>query len=100
LKFLNNQWTSPEALLYGKFSPMSDVWSFGVVLWVTKRMGFIGNDFQEMLSYGEIPYSALTNKETVEKVKSGQILSKPANCPDELYNLMKGEVVKKCEIYF
>lgn len=42
-----------------------------------------------MLSFGEIPYSSLTNKEVLERVKTGLILSKPASCSDELYSLLK-----------
>ena len=27
------RWMSPEAVVYGKFTIQSDVWSFGVVMW-------------------------------------------------------------------
>jgi len=63
-------------LLYGRFSSKSDVFSFGVVLW-------------EIFSYGQIPYPELSNKQAKDQVVSGVVLSKPDDCPDEIYNLMK-----------
>lgn len=27
------KWTSPEAIRYRKFTPKSDVWSYGVTIW-------------------------------------------------------------------
>ena len=42
------RWTAIEAVLHHKFSPASDVWSFGILLW-------------EMWSYGAMPYKGWTN---------------------------------------
>ena len=37
------RWTAPEAIDYRKFTPASDVWSYGVLLW-------------EIMSFAERPY--------------------------------------------
>ena len=70
------RWTSPEALKFSKFSKKSDVWSFGVLLW-------------EIITYGYTPYPGISNREVMEKVESGYRMSCPANCPEELYSIMK-----------
>ena len=43
-------WSAPEAIQYHHFSPASDVWSFGIVMW-------------EVMSYGERQYWELSNHE-------------------------------------
>ena len=51
------------------------IWAFGIMMW-------------EILEYAAIPYSGMTNKETVDYIKKGERLSKPTLCPTELYTLM------------
>ncbi|XP_025076692.1 putative molluscan insulin-related peptide(s) receptor [Pomacea canaliculata] len=69
------RWMAPESLKDGVFTTMSDVWSYGVVLW-------------EMVTLAAQPYQGMTNEETLRYVSDGHILEKPAGCPEELFNLM------------
>ncbi|CAF0795139.1 unnamed protein product [Didymodactylos carnosus] len=69
------RWLSLEALLAGIYSEMSDVWSFGVLLW-------------EMFSYGLQPYHGATNPEAIEMIRDRKLLPCPVNCPKKMYILM------------
>jgi len=42
------KWTALEAILYDKFSTMSDVWLFGIVIY-------------EIITYGWFPYPGMNN---------------------------------------
>ena len=62
------RWMAPESLLYQKFSVMSDVWSFGVLMW-------------EVLTFGTVrPYKGLEGADVAYAVAEGQILPKPRGC--------------------
>ncbi|CAF0791486.1 unnamed protein product [Rotaria sp. Silwood1] len=69
------RWMSIESLLSGIYSEMSDVWSFGVLLW-------------EMFSYGTQPYYGYTNPEVIEMIRDRILLSCPLNCSKKIYALM------------
>ncbi|XP_044241541.1 tyrosine-protein kinase Srms [Ursus arctos] len=69
------KWTAPEAASYRIYSPKSDVWSFGVLLY-------------EVFTYGQCPYEGLSNHETLQQVTRGYRLPRPASCPAEVYTLM------------
>ncbi|XP_006903373.1 PREDICTED: tyrosine-protein kinase transmembrane receptor ROR2-like [Elephantulus edwardii] len=73
--FLPIRWMSPEAIMYGKFSIDSDIWSYGVVLW-------------EIFSYGLQPYCGYSNQDVVEMIRNRQVLPCPDDCPSWVYALM------------
>ena len=70
------RWMAPESLSMGKFSVASDVWSFGVVLW-------------EMVTFGETPFTGMNNNSVMQNIKKGGMLTRPNNCPDSIYDLMR-----------
>lgn len=74
--YLPVRWMPPEALLYGKFTVKSDVWSFGVLLW-------------EVYTYGRQPYYGMSNYEVIDRVKTGQFLDCPDLCPAPIYEVMR-----------
>ena len=69
------KWMAPEALLYRTYSPASDVWSFGMVLY-------------EIWSVGLKPYHDLTNKEAIEQLQDRLCQPPPPGCPRAVYKLM------------
>ncbi|PFX22876.1 Muscle, skeletal receptor tyrosine protein kinase [Stylophora pistillata] len=70
------RWMPPEALLLGKFTLESDIYSFGVLLW-------------EIYTLALQPYYGYTNEEVVEFIKKGVHLGQPEDCPDHVYQIMK-----------
>eukprot|EP01114_Cavostelium_apophysatum_P021699 TRINITY_DN7641_c0_g1_i1.p1 TRINITY_DN7641_c0_g1~~TRINITY_DN7641_c0_g1_i1.p1 ORF type:complete len:1296 (+),score=191.81 TRINITY_DN7641_c0_g1_i1:64-3951(+) len=71
------RWSAPEVILYKKYSPASEIWSFGIVMW-------------EILSYGALPYAWLSNREVAEQLPQGLKLSRPTGeqCSAELWNII------------
>ncbi|XP_060788993.1 tyrosine-protein kinase Lyn-like isoform X2 [Neoarius graeffei] len=69
------KWTAPEAINYGSFTIKSDMWSFGILLY-------------EIVTYGKIPYTGLSNSEVMARVQRGYRMQCPNNCPPELYEIM------------
>ncbi|XP_052240273.1 insulin-like peptide receptor isoform X2 [Dreissena polymorpha] len=69
------RWMAPESLKDGVFTSMTDVWSYGVVLW-------------EMATLAEQPYQGLANEEVLQYVGIGKIMEMPEGCPQLLYDLM------------
>jgi len=69
------RWMAPESLVIGIFTSLSDVWSFGVLMW-------------EITSLDEQPYIVKTNKEVISYVRAGDRLPMTLNCPSMLYQLM------------
>ncbi|XP_065062879.1 inactive tyrosine-protein kinase transmembrane receptor ROR1-like [Rhopilema esculentum] len=73
------RWMPPEALLYGKFTVESDVYSYGILLW-------------EIFTYALQPFYGYSNDEVVKFIKKGVVLPKPDICPNEIYD----KVMTKC----
>ncbi|XP_030044935.1 tyrosine-protein kinase transmembrane receptor ROR2-like, partial [Microcaecilia unicolor] len=69
------RWMSPEAIMYGKFSIDSDIWSYGVVVW-------------ETFGYGLQPYCGYSNQDVIEMIRNRQVLPCPDECPAWIYALM------------
>ncbi|XP_072048334.1 fibroblast growth factor receptor 3-like [Amphiura filiformis] len=69
------RWMAPEALLRGIYSQMSDVWSFGVVMW-------------EIASRGEKPYPGISAKDVVIFLKDGNKMVPPRSCEQKICNIM------------
>uniref|UniRef100_A0A2C9JDN5 Tyrosine-protein kinase receptor n=1 Tax=Biomphalaria glabrata TaxID=6526 RepID=A0A2C9JDN5_BIOGL len=70
------RWMAPESLMDGIFTTMSDIWSYGIVLW-------------EMVTLAEQPYQGLGNEEVLRFVSEGRVMTAPIGCPVDLYDLMK-----------
>ncbi|XP_068081120.1 tyrosine-protein kinase Src64B [Anabrus simplex] len=71
------KWTAPEAIVYGRFTIKSDVWSYGIFL-------------MELFTYGQVPYPGMHGREVIEQVEKGYRMPKPLthSIPDSIYKLM------------
>ena len=78
------RWMAPESLDDREFSPASDVWSFGVLLW-------------EMYYPNQLPYAEFNNVQVLSKVLSGHRLSIPPAYPASVASIMKACWQKKPE---
>lgn len=70
------RWMSPESLALGIFTPSSDVWSFGVLIY-------------EIVTFGSFPFQGKSNNEVLEYVKSGNTVSIPTGVGSKLEQLLK-----------
>ncbi|XP_018904229.2 tyrosine-protein kinase Fer isoform X2 [Bemisia tabaci] len=75
MKQIPIKWTAPEALNFGKYTSLCDVWSYGVLCW-------------EIFSRGGTPYNGLSNTKAREKIDAGYRMPAPESTPDEMYRLM------------
>jgi len=70
------RWMSPESLSDGLFTPMSDIWSFGVLLY-------------EMITFGSFPFQGLSNNQVLGQVKSGNTLEVPKGIKPQMSLLLR-----------
>merc|ERR1719347_166916 len=70
------RWMSPESLSDGLFTPMSDIWSFGVLLY-------------EVITFGSFPFQGLSNNQVLSHVKAGNTLNVPQGIKEQLSLLLK-----------
>ncbi|KAK0182862.1 hypothetical protein PV327_000951 [Microctonus hyperodae] len=75
MKQIPIKWTAPEALNFGKYTSLCDVWSYGVLMW-------------EIFSKGGNPYSGMSNSQAREKIDAGFRLPAPDGTLEEVYRLM------------
>lgn len=75
MKQIPIKWTAPEALNFGKYTSLCDVWSYGILIW-------------EIFSKGGNPYSGMSNSQAREKIDAGYRMPAPNGTPDEMYRLM------------
>jgi len=69
------KWTAPESCQYNRFTTKSDVWSFGIFMF-------------EVITYGQTPYPAMSNAETLRAIDNGYRMPKPDRCPQDYYDEM------------
>ena len=69
------RWMPLEALRDASFSHKSDVFGFGVLVW-------------EMCTLGKPPWGAFGLQDVVQGLKDGERLQRPADCPDQLHDLL------------
>jgi len=69
------RWMATECLECFEYSPASDVWSYGVLLW-------------ELCSLAQTPYASVDPFEMLTYLKSGLRLPQPENCPDDFFTVM------------
>ena len=70
------RWMAPESLSRKEFSPATDVWSFGIVMW-------------EMHYPKDTPYADMSNMEVATNVSHGMRLSIPQAYPQSVVEIMK-----------
>ncbi|KAL9964662.1 hypothetical protein ACROYT_G028337 [Oculina patagonica] len=70
------KWTAYEALLFGRYTTKSDVWSFGVVLY-------------EIFTIGGSPYPRTDGRKMADLLNRGYRMPKPSHVDGALYKIMQ-----------
>uniref|UniRef100_A0A8C5Q9K4 receptor protein-tyrosine kinase n=1 Tax=Leptobrachium leishanense TaxID=445787 RepID=A0A8C5Q9K4_9ANUR len=75
--FLPLKWMAPESIFNNLYTTLSDVWSFGILLW-------------EIFTLGGTPYPELPmNEQFYNAIKRGYRMSKPSYASDEIHEIMQ-----------
>nr|AWT24648.1 PDGFRB [Protopterus annectens] len=75
--FLPVKWMAPESIFNNLYTTLSDVWSYGILLW-------------EIFSLGGTPYPELPmNDQFYNAIKRGYRMSKPSYASEEIYEIMQ-----------
>ncbi|XP_051942058.1 tyrosine-protein kinase receptor TYRO3 [Hippocampus zosterae] len=83
------KWIALESLADNVYTTQSDVWAFGVTMW-------------EVMTRGQTPYPGVENSEIYEYLIRGERLKKPAECRQDIYDVMHScwSPVPKCRPAF
>ncbi|XP_051511426.1 platelet-derived growth factor receptor alpha-like [Myxocyprinus asiaticus] len=74
--FLPVKWMAPESIFDNLYTTLSDVWSYGILLW-------------EIFSLGGTPYPGMVvDSSFYNKIKSGYRMAKPEHASSNVYELM------------
>ncbi|KAJ8277105.1 hypothetical protein GJAV_G00071530 [Gymnothorax javanicus] len=74
--FLPVKWMAPESIFDNLYTTLSDVWSYGILLW-------------EIFSLGGTPYPGMVvDSSFYNKIKSGYRLAKPEHATNDVYEVM------------
>ncbi|XP_024114871.1 platelet-derived growth factor receptor alpha [Oryzias melastigma] len=74
--FLPVKWMAPESIFDNLYTTLSDVWSYGILLW-------------EIFSLGGTPYPGMVvDSSFYNKIKSGYRMAKPEHAPPDMYEMM------------
>nr|XP_057946159.1 tyrosine-protein kinase receptor TYRO3-like [Doryrhamphus excisus] len=83
------KWIALESLADNVYTTQSDVWAFGITMW-------------EVMTRGQTPYPGVENSEIYEYLIRGERLKKPAECRQDIYDIMHScwSPVPKCRPTF
>ncbi|KAK1175956.1 platelet-derived growth factor receptor alpha-like [Acipenser oxyrinchus oxyrinchus] len=74
--FLPVKWMAPESIFDNMYTTLSDVWSYGILLW-------------EIFSLGGTPYPGMVvDSSFYNKIKSGYRMTRPEHANSEVYEMM------------